>query len=556
MVSMQKNKNKSIVQCGTGTAVNNFNFWIAIIGLVLVIAIVAAIRIRLLTVPLERDEGEYAYAGQLILKGILPYHAPSLYKYKLPGIYFLYAAILYLFGQTTAGIHISLLLANLASVILIYFLMVRLFDRISALLAAVFFAVLSLDDAVLGMYAHAEHFVLLFVLAGTLLLLHALKTGRFWQFFLSACLFGTSYIIRQHGLVFCAFACFYLVALLSYSRLYTWRKSVFIILLYIAGIIFPFFIICVVFASAGLFDKFWFWSFVYARKYLSLVSPTIGFITFRHNFTAIIRSEVLIWSLAGIGFFVILLSTKLRGRIFFVVSFFVFSFLSVCPGLYFRNHYFILLLPAASILAAITFYWMLNYLKVFNCHSWAKYLSFLVVVISLFTVFYLHRYVYFFLTPSQVSTHIYGYNPFNESVEIARYIKSNSTDKDTVAVLGSEPQILFYADRMSATGYTDTYELMKKHDFALEMQNEMIAEIVAAKPKFLVFVNISYSWLARKDSVMKIFDWAKTYCSDYYDIVGVATLFPNGHTSYRWDRQINNDSPSTKYWIAVYQRKQ
>ena len=40
---------------------------------VIVFGLVIAIRIRLLGIPLERDEGEYAYAGQLMLQGIPPY---------------------------------------------------------------------------------------------------------------------------------------------------------------------------------------------------------------------------------------------------------------------------------------------------------------------------------------------------------------------------------------------------------------------------------------------------------------------------------------------------
>ena len=38
-----------------------------------VLALVAVARLRLLNFPLERDEGEYAYAGQLMLQGIPPY---------------------------------------------------------------------------------------------------------------------------------------------------------------------------------------------------------------------------------------------------------------------------------------------------------------------------------------------------------------------------------------------------------------------------------------------------------------------------------------------------
>jgi hypothetical protein len=44
--------------------------WCALV--VIVFALVIAIRIRLLRIALERDEGEYAYAGQLMLQGIPP----------------------------------------------------------------------------------------------------------------------------------------------------------------------------------------------------------------------------------------------------------------------------------------------------------------------------------------------------------------------------------------------------------------------------------------------------------------------------------------------------
>ena len=38
----------------------------------LILLAVVFVRLRLLGVPLERDEGEYAYMGQLLLKGIPP----------------------------------------------------------------------------------------------------------------------------------------------------------------------------------------------------------------------------------------------------------------------------------------------------------------------------------------------------------------------------------------------------------------------------------------------------------------------------------------------------
>lgn len=38
--------------------------------------------------------------------------------------------------------------------------------------------------------------------------------------------------------------------------------------------------------------------------------------------------------------------------------------------------------------------------------------------------------------------------------------------------------------------------LMENQPYALKMQKEMIGEIEAAKPRYLVFVNIFTSWLA------------------------------------------------------------
>jgi len=72
---------------------SSYWYWVA---LVLVIICAAVIRIRLLSIPLERDEGEYAYIAQQMLKGVPPYE--SAYSMKLPGIYAVYALFLAIFG--------------------------------------------------------------------------------------------------------------------------------------------------------------------------------------------------------------------------------------------------------------------------------------------------------------------------------------------------------------------------------------------------------------------------------------------------------------------------
>ncbi|MBL9124487.1 MAG: hypothetical protein JNG90_12705, partial [Planctomycetaceae bacterium] len=94
------------------------------LGLAACLLAVALVRVEFLTTPLERDEGEFAYAGQLILAGEKPY--ASMYAMKLPGIYLTYALIEALFGQTAWAIHFGLLLVNLASIVLVFVLARRM----------------------------------------------------------------------------------------------------------------------------------------------------------------------------------------------------------------------------------------------------------------------------------------------------------------------------------------------------------------------------------------------------------------------------------------------
>src|SRR5882724_8793183 len=141
---------------------------------VIIFGIVLAIRIRLLGIPLERDEGEYAYAGQLMLQGIPPYKLA--YNMKFPGTYAAYALIMSFFGQTILGIHLGLLLVNAATSALIFLLGRRLMNSTAGMAAAMTYAILSVSPSVLGLAAHATHFVVLPVLGGILLLLK--ESGR------------------------------------------------------------------------------------------------------------------------------------------------------------------------------------------------------------------------------------------------------------------------------------------------------------------------------------------------------------------------------------------
>src|SRR5262249_28224604 len=150
---------------------SRFRRFIRLLGPCLILALILAgtlaLRWRLVQIPLERDEGEYAYAGQLMLRGYPPYQLA--YNMKMPGIYAAYAAIMAVFGETYQGIHYGLLIINALTVVLVYLLGRRLFEPVIGLFAAAAFALHSMTQSTFGFTANAEHFVLLPALAGLLL---------------------------------------------------------------------------------------------------------------------------------------------------------------------------------------------------------------------------------------------------------------------------------------------------------------------------------------------------------------------------------------------------
>jgi hypothetical protein len=146
-----------------------------------------------------------------------------------------------------------------------------------------------------------------------------------------------------------------------------------------------------------------------------------------------------------------------------------------------------------------------------------------------------------------------GTNPFPESIKIGEYIRSQSDPAETVAVLGSEPQIYFYAHRHSATGYIYTYALMEPQPYAHQMQEEMIREIEAAHPRFLVLVVMNKSWLAARDSDRTIFKWADAYCDTNYEEIGLINIFESGTDYYFSARPAGVQL--APHHILIYRRK-
>ncbi|MEO7524481.1 MAG: glycosyltransferase family 39 protein, partial [Ferruginibacter sp.] len=439
-------------------------YWVAI-GVVILCT--SFIRLHLLKMPLERDEGEYAYIARLIQKGIAPFS--QAYTMKLPGTSIMYAIVMKIFGASNTGIHAGLLVIGIATIIFLFLAFRKLFNSTIALFATSVFAIMSVSPTVLGFAAHATHFIIFFVAVALFFLSKFYERQTLWNATIIGLLFGLAFMMKQQAVFFIVFGGLAIILGSVFEKPFKIQPLILQVILFSVAAVIPYVLLVLYLKGAGTFDKFWFWTITYAGKYAGGLSIADGGKEFVARFTPMLKEFTLFWILFFAGI-VLVFFTKftLRQKIF-IILFCLFAFLTVSPGFYFRRHYFIVVLPAIGLLGGITLFFLTNLLRRNSKSRFIAVIPFLIFCIAGIAAVAANKDYYFNFTPAQIAKQQYGNNPFNESVQIAEYIKKNSSDTDKIAVLGSEPQIAFYADRLSSTGYIYTYPLVEIQPFNGQM---------------------------------------------------------------------------------------
>ncbi len=502
------------------------------IGLLAVLAAVALLRTKLLSLPLERDEGGYAYFGQLVLDGIVPFAAA--YDTKLPGIYYIYAGIIWLFGSSPSGIHTGLLVANLVTMVSVFALGRRMGGDKVGLFSSLAYGVLSLSPWVQGLWAHLEHFLVAAVAIGLLLLLEAQARGSRKHAFLAGLFFGVALLIKQPALAFAGFGACCLVLGLPERRRSGSPPVRAMLLLLLLGASLPSLLEAAHLFGAGVWEKFRLWTFDYPARHISSNSIDVGIALLKKRAGRILSPQLVLACFALLGFLPPLWRRSWARTAGFLWLFFLFSLIALSPGLFFRPHYFLLMIPAVSLLAGFGFALIVEGLGLFLAGWWKRAAVVILVAAAIVTPFYRDAAFFFRMSNFEASRAVYQSNPFPESLVIANFIREKTTPDDRIAILGSEPQIYVYAERRSVTPYIFTYALMEDHPWALDMQQEMIRDIEEGKPAYLVSVNMASSWLPHPTSHGLLFKWAASYLPAHYEQVGLVQVPVRGAPVFLW----------------------
>ncbi|MEW6668823.1 MAG: hypothetical protein AB1512_26730 [Thermodesulfobacteriota bacterium] len=514
------------------------------------------VRLSHLSMPLERDEGEYAYVARLILEGVPPFQ--ETYNMKMPGIYYIYAVLMAFLGQSVEGVRLGLLFVNLLTCFTLYFLLTSLYSPLVGCVAVGVFTILSLTPRIQGFAANAEHFVLLPALLGMLFLVLAVDREAQWLFFLAGLMLGVAFVIKQHGLAFLLFGLCFSACAGPPGSGRAWGRGLRNLAWVGSGSVLPFLLMVALMSGYGVFGRFWFWTFTYASRYVTMTSPLDGFVWLRSFMGHLVSSAPIPWILSFAGLLCLLPHSGTARQKGFAAGLLFSSFAAISPGFYYRPHYFILLLPSIGLVSGIALDRLRQtppgFLRT-GRRRLGEILILFLVLASLGHSVYRNRDVFFTMSSAQILRASYGMNPFPEAVEIAKFIHARSLPGDTLAVMGSEPEIYFYARRRAATGYLYTYPLTENHPFAERMQQEMASQIEKAMPRFLVFVGNPFSWSGAPGSAAPLFEWFNRFVGLHYRLVGTVDTLSSQETAYAWDEEAVTYQKRSRSWMDVFERK-
>ena len=514
--------------------------------LVAVVALVCVVRIRLAGVPLERDEGEYAYAGQLILKGVPPYAA--VYNMKFPGLYYAYAVIMAIFGQTPSGIRLGLLFVHLASLALLFMWARRLAGELAAGIGTAAFGLLALDGWSMGVFAHATHFVVLFVLAGLVML----QGGRrSWRLVVSGVLFGLAIVMKQQAIPFAVLAVW--LGMRGDGSILS-RDAIRLGALVAGGVAISLLGLVATMAVQGVLGQFWHWTFEYAAAYVSTTPVSMAPPIFSMAWGYVTMATGWWWYLGLMGVVFLLATRWPRDTRVTLTGMLAAAALAIVPGYFFRPHYFILAMPVIGLLAGITFASadrvFASSMKTATARLLTLSLAGAVAVIQVVS----YRHFLFEMSSTEIIRALYETNPFLEAPAIGQYLREHTKPEDRIAVLGSEPEMLFYADRPTATGYIYMYPLTERQPYADEMRQELIQDVQRVKPRYIVLVDAGTSWVANLQPDTRLVTWANTFTASCYDRVGVVDLDPSGASTIRWDADSVGYQPRFQSKVTILRR--
>jgi len=465
------------------------------IGVWLVLAaLLVLMRWPFLGVPLERDEGEYAYCAWQMQQGGMPYR--DIVTSVSPGVFFLYRGAFFVFERTVKGIRLFTLWYLLLSLGVFCYLAKQLLGGKSVWLAGIIFIFLTTDPSILANMSQREIFVLLPLMLSFLLLQKDLTGQRWYLAAGNGLAIGLAFMIKPTAV----FHLFFVLAVWAWyyfrskdHRLF-WSRMLWLAAGLVLGLV-PFILY---FNSQKSLPEFWYWNFVFPKvlnQSLAASSYNLNYLlgalsyNCRYTFKEILDSQFSLVFLLLAALIITLF--KRRKELSWYWLWFFFLLLSTATGWHFRSQYFQLLIPAQALLTA----WGVQYMyrSLLNRNHWLR--SGYCALAALLVFFPLGSLVkqYHFISPDMISLKLYGGQIFPMAKTIGRYVAGHTEPTDKIYILGSEQEIYFYSQRACLNAYITAYSLTYAYGDPIARQKEVFQTLKKNLPPYLIKVNMSSS---------------------------------------------------------------
>jgi len=390
-------------------------------------------------------------------------------------------------------------------------------------------------------------------LGGVILLWHGLERRRRGFLLLAGLLFGIAFAIKQPAVHYMLFGGILVLAVHLRESPRRWGSTAADLGMLTLGCVVPYLAVVGVMALTGRLAAFWFWTVEWPSEYATGVALSERLAYFTANFANLVRGEVLLWVLAGLGLVLTALRRQEPGRRLFLLLLFGFMFASVCTGFHFYPHYFVVLLAPVALstgrFVTETGRWL---------HQRFRWPGAVLVPAFVFALAWgraVHAWPAYYAHPDgpRILHLLYGANPFPESIRIGARIRELRQPGDRMVVFGSEPQLYLYADCAPASGHFFMYPLVDGGPHDDRLQDEMLGEVEAARPRFLVFVTATSSWLGQGPE-KRLFPKIQALIDADYRVIGLVDIFSDTTLDYWGDDAAGRTarSPSAVY---VFERR-
>ena len=517
---------------------------------------VALIRSKFFNIPFERDEGAYGYYGKLLLEGKIPYK--DFYEQKFPGIFYFYAFMVGVFGDTVKSIHMGFMFLNMASIVLVFAGSRRLFSPLAGVISAITFAIVSLTPSLSGFTIQGEHGVAFFISLGIYAYSYCARSTNWKYYFLTGIALGCAFMVKTSGLFLVLWGGIAIVIDFFLDGNKRSVKEFFRrTLIYSGGVFLVVGILFLIIAMKGSFNEMIYWSYEIPKKYVGQIKWEDGKTYLEYTYKAITNDYKFFWMHAALALSVVFLK-NIPWRLKLVsISLVGFSTMTIFPGYYFYGHYWIQILPGLSIMAGLTFYSINDLLKnrlgIKTDKMKYAYVS-LFIILSLMHLNKLKDY-YFNPNYDRILRTVYGNNPFPETMRIADFINANSKPEDNIVSIGSEPEIYFYTKKNCPSRHAYFSALVVDVPEHKEWQREFVRDVEKAKPRYIIFYNHSISLMVQPNTDRYIWEWYDKYIKDY-NMIGCVDMI-DGYmvANYVWREKLAGYQPQGKNLIYIYERK-